>query len=178
MHAHLIHETICGPCEWRVVNATSAPYFKGPVEISGSYGLGGDNAAAVAGMINVYISGGGCQIAPTALGGCQVGFSSPVNVSFGVGYGPDGRTTSFEVSLTWNGSSSDSCLAAGNGVCSETPGKSIRAQIVTALKLKARANDGATNLAPLWAKAYIEESSADTVIGGRCANAGRNLRIR
>ncbi len=177
VQAALVHMNICPPCRWQVVNAISAPRFTCKVEISSSYGFGGDNAAVAAGLIHVYVNGGSCEFAATALGGCQVGYQNPFNVNFSVSGGPGGRQTGFKLSLTWSGSNSDSCGSIGNGVCSETPGTSIRAQITTGLKLKARSNGGIGNFAPVWAKARVFDSAPDTIIGGRCENAVKNLKI-
>ncbi|GIV09610.1 MAG: hypothetical protein KatS3mg019_1701 [Fimbriimonadales bacterium] len=177
VHASLIHVNLCPPCEWQKVNATAAPEFKSEVRISSSNGLGGDRKAVAAGVINVYVHGGGCQFAATALSGCQVGSSNPISVNLGGGYGSNGQQVNFGLTLTWNGTDSDSCIGQGNGVCAETSGTSIRAQIVTALKMLAFANGGLTNVAPIWAEVHTFDSKADTQIGGRCPNASKNLRI-
>lgn len=127
VHASLVHVNIRPPCNWQRVNATSAPKFKGKVEISGSRGFGGDNAAIAAGVINVYVHGGSCQFAATALNGCQVGYQNPISINLGTGYDSTGGSINFSITLTWNGRNSDRCFAIGNGVCSEPPGASIRA---------------------------------------------------
>jgi hypothetical protein len=179
-HLSLVHTNICPPCDYQKVNAFARPTINAEVRISGSNGFGGDRVAAAAGMIKVAVDGGGgrCKFKVDAVTGCQVGSTNPIKITLGGGRGPEGGEGSVELTLVWNGLNMDSCEDGDVGNCSEVDGTSIRADIVTIVKLMVLANGGIgqTAISTVWAKARILDSASNTTIGGRCSNAVRNLR--
>jgi len=98
-------------------------------------------------------------------------------VVLGGGRGPEGGEGSAEITLVWNGQDSDSCVEIDVQNCDEVPGESIRADIIAVVNLRAFANGGIGQALPLWAKAKIRNSAADTIIGGRCSNAAKELQV-
>jgi len=179
-HLSLVHINICPPCEYQKVNAFARPTINAEVQISGSNGFGGDRVAAAAGLIKVAVDGGGgrCKFKVDAVTGCQVGSTNPITITLGGGRGSEGGEGSVQLTLVWNGLNMDSCEDGDVGNCSEVDGTSIRADIVTIVKLMALANGGIgqTALSTVWAKARILDSASNTTIGGRCSNAAKNLR--
>jgi len=155
-HLNLVHTNIRPPCDYQKVNASARPTINAKVRISGSNGFGGDRLAVAAGMIKVAVDGGGgrCKFKASAVTGCQVGSVNPITITLEGGRGSRGSEGSVQLTLVWNGLNMDSCEDGDVGNCSEVDGTSIRADIVTIVKLMALANGGIGQpISIVWAEA-------------------------